>query len=60
MKKERGGNEWPASCVLSSLPQPVLASAPTPSSLPKAERRKEGRKEGRKEEEEGEASGKLF
>ena len=44
-----------ASCLFSALPQPVLASAPTPSSLPKAEG-----KEGRREEEEGEASGKLF
>ena len=54
-RESEGGNEWPASCLFSALPQPVLASAPTPSSLPKAEG-----KEGRREEEEGEASGKLF
>ena len=52
---KEGTSEWPASCLFSALPQPVLASAPPPSSLPKAEG-----KEGRREEEEAEASGKLF
>ena len=40
---KEGTSEWPASCLFSALPQPVLASAPTPSSLPKAEG-KEGKK----------------
>ena len=41
---KEGTSEWPASCLFSALPQPVLASAPTPSSLPKAEGKEGGKR----------------